>query len=91
MAAKRKARIVTVGQLIARLSQYELNEKVVIKIHNKNGFAAFEDIVELKKECVFENYIPKDCVSVAVTHVHQECLAKLAVLENATRSAAWKT
>jgi hypothetical protein len=81
----------TVGQLIAKLSQYELNEKVVIKIYNKHGFAAFEDIVELKKECIFENYIPKDCVSVDVTHNHQECLAKLAVLENATGGALWRT
>ena len=81
----------TVGQLIAELSRYELNEEVVIKTYSKNGFATFEDIAELKKECVFENYVPKDCVSVDITHEHQEGLAKFAIIENTAGGTAWRT
>ena len=67
----------TVAELIAKLSEYDLNKDVSVKVYNQYSLALLEDVVGVKQEGVVDHYTPKDSVVLTITDHHSDDLDRL--------------
>jgi hypothetical protein len=76
----------TVGDLIAKLSEFDLSQPVSVKIYTDRCLSLYEDVLSVSKECVVVDYSLQMNVVLAVSDHHIDHVLKLIALDKIIKS-----